>query len=80
MHSLMNIPLLQEIRAVLNQEFLDRLLVRVRFPNDHPADWKVVGLFRPELSANKADPYASVLKHQDVNVRQNLRAWEGSAC
>ena len=40
--TVMNIPLMQKIRDVLGQEFLDALVVKFRFGNIDPEAWKVV--------------------------------------
>ena len=64
----MNIPLLQKMGIVLGQEFLDKVIVKLRFGNIDPTAWKVIGQFRRELSANEAQSYATLLQHEDLNV------------
>ena len=75
MAEVMNIPLMQKIGNVLEQEFLDALVEKLRFGKVDPAAWKVVGQFRSKLPLNEAHSYAYLLQHDDFNVtKKEVRA------
>ena len=56
--AVMNIRLLKKIHVLLAEEFLDNLIVKLRFGNIDQTAWKVVGQFRRALSLNEAHSYA----------------------
>ena len=70
MQSVMNIKVMLKIRDVLGQELLNTLVGNLRFRSIDPAEWKVVGEFRRELSPNEAHSYAYLLQHEDLNAQQ----------
>ena len=73
--AVMNIPLMQKIGNVLEQEFLDALVEKLRFGKVDPAACKVVGQFRSKLPLNEAHSYAYLLQHDDFNVtKKEVRA------
>ena len=73
----MNVPLIQKIREVVSQEELNKLSVRYRFGEIQPVVWRVIGLFRRELTPNEAHSYAYLLQHEfeatEVEVRAKVK-------
>ena len=66
--SVMDIPMIQKVRTVLRQVFLDGLSERYRFGNVKPLVCKVTGKFPRELWTNEAHSYAYLLQHNYFNV------------
>ena len=68
--SVMNVPLILKIRAIVPQEELNKLSVRYRFGEVIPAVWRVVGQFRRELTPNDAHSYAYLLQHKEFEATE----------
>ena len=67
--------MIQQIRAVLRQDFLNGLSVKYRFGKVDSLVWKVTGTFRRELSPKEAHSYAYLLQHKNFNVtKKELQA------
>ena len=68
--SMMNVPLLQKIRAIVSLEEMNKFTVRDRFGEVNPAVWIVDGQFRRELTPNEAHSYAYLLQHKEIEATE----------
>ena len=68
LRAIMNNPLLAKARNLIEQEFLDPVIVKLGFGNVSPAGLKVIGQFRIELSLKQPHSDALLLQHEDFNV------------
>ena len=67
----LTIRLMQNERKVVEQDFLDSLVEKLRFENIALAACKVDGQFpREELSLNEDNSYTYLLIHEDFNVSE----------
>ena len=60
--------MIQKIREVLRQEFLNKLRVGYRFESIDSLDWKVIEKFRRQLRPKEADFYPYIFQQKEFDV------------
>ena len=68
--SVINVPMMQKIREIMQEEELNKLRVRYRFGQIDKAVLRVVGQFRRELTPNEVHSYASLLQHKESEATE----------